>query len=75
MRKATMSLLAPLALPCAHESVYVGIDVGKQRHIAGFVSGGLLARYERFEGCPVLAFDNSREGFAGLLTASSHSAP
>lgn len=67
MRKATTSVVASLALPCAHESVYVGIDVGKQRHIAGFVSVGLLARHKRFEGCPVLAFDNSREGFRRLI--------
>jgi len=67
MRKATTSTVAPLTLPCAHESVYVGIDVGKQRHIAGLVSAGLLARHERFEGCPVLAFDNSREGFRSLI--------
>jgi transposase len=67
MPKATISVVAPLALPCAHESVYVGIDVGKQRHLAGFVSAGLLVRYERFDGCPVLAFDNSREGFRRLI--------
>jgi len=49
-----------------HESVYVGIDVGKLTHVAGFVSTTLLARHGRFEGCPVLKFENSREGFRTL---------
>lgn len=49
------------------ESLYVGIDVGKARHVAGFVSTTLLQRHERFEACPALAFENSREGFRLLL--------
>ena len=36
--------------------IYVGIDVGKARHVAGFVSSTLLQRHGRFEGCPVLTF-------------------
>jgi transposase len=47
----------------ANESLYVGIDVGKSHHVAGFVSPTLLKRHERFEACPVLRFENSREGF------------
>jgi hypothetical protein len=47
----------------AHEPLYVGIDVGKQRHVAGFVSTTLLQGHHRFEGCPALVVDNSREGF------------
>jgi transposase len=54
----------PPLLP--HEAVYIGIDVGKQRHVAGFVSTTLLNWHRRFEGCPVLLFDNSREGFRSL---------
>ncbi len=50
-----------------HESLYVGVDVGKQRHVAGFVSKTLLQRYERFEACPALAFEQSREGFRTLI--------
>lgn len=50
-----------------NESLYVGIDVGKAKHLAGFVSTGLLQRHERFEGCPVLAFEQSREGFRSLV--------
>ena len=45
------------------ESLYVGIDVGKQQHVAGFLSTTLLARHQRFEHCPALVFANSRLGF------------
>ena len=51
----------------ARESVYVGVDVGKLRHVAGFVSSTLLKRHGRFEGCPVLTFEQSREGFRALI--------
>jgi transposase len=47
----------------ARESLYVGIDIARQRHVAGFVSATLLARHQRFEVCPALVFDNSRDGF------------
>src|SRR5437660_12230429 len=50
-----------------NESLYVGADIGKQHHVAGFVSNTLLARHEHVEGCPVLIFDQSREGFRQLL--------
>jgi transposase len=49
-----------------HETLYVGIDVGKLQHVAGFVSPSLLARYQRFESCPALTFAQSREGFRAL---------
>jgi transposase len=51
----------------ARESLYVGIDVGKHQHVAGFLSTTLLERHSRFEGCPVLTFANSREGFRSLV--------
>ena len=59
----------PLALSptMAGESLYIGIDVGKVHHVAGFLSTTLLVRHHRFEGCPVLRFDNSREGFRLLV--------
>jgi len=60
---------------CAHDPLYIGIDVGKQRHVAGFVSPTLLQRQERFEGCPVLLFDNSREGFRRLVERMAEYAP
>ena len=51
----------------AHETLYVGVDVGKRAHVAGFLSSTLLTRHQRFEHCPALAFDNSREGFRSLI--------
>lgn len=50
-----------------HETLYVGVDVGKAKHIAGFLSRTLLQRHERFEGCPTLTFEQSREGFRALV--------
>jgi hypothetical protein len=50
-----------------HETIYIGVDVGKFRHVAGFLSRTLLRRHERFEGCPTLAFDQSREGFCAFV--------
>jgi len=50
-----------------HETLYVGVDVGKFRHLAGFLSRTLLQRHERFEGCPTLAFEQSREGFRAFV--------
>ena len=55
-----------------HESVYIGIDVGKVKHFAGFVSATLLERHQRFEACPALAFENSREGFRALVERIRH---
>jgi transposase len=50
-----------------NESLYVGVDIGKQQHFAGFVSNTLLKRHEHFEACPALKFDQSREGFMQLI--------
>lgn len=50
-----------------HETLYVGIDIGKRSHVAGFLSTTLLARHRRFEHCPALSFENSREGFRLLV--------
>ncbi len=63
LKRSQVSVIAPLA----NESLYVGVDIGKHSHIAGFVSKTLLVRHERFEGCPVLAFEQSREGFRALV--------
>ena len=49
------------------ESLYIGIDVGKFRHIAGFLSRTLLVRHKQFEGCPTFAFEQSREGFRSFV--------
>lgn len=58
-----------------HDAVFLGIDVGKTRHVAGFVSKTLLERYQRFEACPALAFENSREGFRALVERMRAFAP
>jgi hypothetical protein len=58
--------LRPVPL-LVHESLYVGIDVGKHQHVAGFVSRTLLERHGRFEGCPALTFANTGEGFRTLI--------
>ena len=56
------------ALPMLpHETLYVGVDIGKKSHVAGFISPTLLTRYQRFEVCPALSFENSREGFRCLI--------
>jgi transposase len=68
MTKTAVTRSAGSVLPMLkNESVYVGIDIGKQRHVAGFVSNTLLARHEHFEACPVLIFEQSRDGFGQLL--------
>src|SRR5713101_6195936 len=58
-----------------NESLYVGIDIGKGRHLAGFLSKTLLERHERFEACPALVFENAREGFRLLIERIRSLAP
>jgi transposase len=58
-----------------YDPVFLGIDVGKTRHVAGFVSKTLLDRHQRFEACPALAFGNSREGFQALVERMRALAP
>src|SRR6266849_2212906 len=75
VRKAGMLMLRKtsprsdsMSIPMlAQEMLYVGVDVGKRAHVAGFISSTLLQRHQRFEHCPALAFDNSREGFRSLI--------
>ena len=50
-----------------NEPLYIGVDIGKTKHVAGFISTTLLLRHQRFENCPALPFDNSREGFRALI--------
>ncbi len=63
--KAHADLQALPMLP--HETLYVGVDIGKKTHVAGFISTTLLSRHQRFESCPALSFDTSREGFRALV--------
>lgn len=68
MSRKTSSQTELVALPMlAHETLYVGVDIGKKTHVAGFLSSTLLTRHQRFEQCPALTFDNSREGFRSLI--------
>lgn len=68
MSRKISSRSASLALPLlSHEILYVGVDIGKKAHVAGFISSTLLQRHQRFEHCPALAFENSREGFRSLI--------
>jgi transposase len=68
MPRKVSSCSEPVTLPMlAQETLYVGVDVGKKAHVAGFISSTLLSRHQRFEHCPALAFDNSREGFRSLI--------
>ena len=50
-----------------HESIYIGIDIGKFKHVAGFVSKTLLERHQHFESCPAFVFEQSREGFRAFV--------
>ena len=64
-RKARSALVPIPRL--SQETLYIGVDIGKFRHVAGFLSRTLLARHGRFEGCPTFAFEQSREGFRSLV--------
>src|SRR5881296_3083239 len=64
-KKAISNMALIPMLP--HETLYVGVDVGKSRHVAGILSRTLLQRHERFEGCPTFVFEQSREGFCSLV--------
>jgi transposase len=64
-KKAISNMALIPMLP--HETLYVGVDVGKSRHVAGILSRTLLQRHERFEGCPTFVFEQSREAFHALV--------
>lgn len=63
------ALPLPLSVPGIARALYVGIDVAKTSHMAGFLSGALLGKHRRFQECPTLAFENSRSGYERLLAA------
>jgi transposase len=65
-KRSSASRLKPIPM-LLHETLYVGVDIAKSRHVAGFVSTTLLSRHKRFESCPALSFEQSREGFRSLL--------
>ncbi|TMD37701.1 MAG: IS110 family transposase, partial [Chloroflexi bacterium] len=56
------------ALPMLpNESLYIGVDIGKFKHVSGFVSKTLLERHKHFEHCPAFLFEQSREGFRAFV--------
>jgi transposase len=63
--KSRSNLEALPMLP--HESLYIGVDIGKFKHVAGFVSKTLLERHQHFEHCPAFLFEQSREGFRAFV--------
>jgi transposase len=64
-RKAPGNLNAlPMLL---RESIYIGVDIGKFKHVAGFISKTLLERHQHFEHCPSFVFEQSREGFRAFV--------
>ncbi len=65
-RKKVRSAFVSLPI-LSRETLYIGVDIGKFRHVAGFLSRTLLAQHGRFEGCPTLAFEQSREGFRSFV--------
>ena len=65
-KRTATPTLQPIPL-LLHETLYVGVDIGKSKHCAGFISTTLLTRHKRFESCPALSFAQSREGFRSLV--------
>ena len=65
-RKQELSKLTPLPI-LPTEAIYIGVDIGKFKHVAGFVSKTLLERHKHFENCPAFTFEQSREGFRALV--------
>jgi len=55
------------------ESLYIGIDVGKVKHVAGCVSSTLLSRHQRFEACPHSFLTTRGSAFARSLIGYKHS--
>jgi transposase len=49
------------------DTIYVGVDIGKEGHYAGLISTPLLDHHKVYTRCPTFHFDNTREGFEKLL--------
>jgi transposase len=64
-KKLRSALTALPMLP--NESLYIGVDIGKFKHVAGFLSKTLLERHKHFESCPAFTFEQSREGFRAFV--------
>lgn len=60
----------PTAFPAiSSKQLFIGVDVAKRSHVAGFSAPELLAHYKRFQRCPWISFENSRRGFEQLVEA------
>lgn len=57
------------------ETLYIGIDLGKNAHYAAFLSKPLLKKHKKYESCPTLRVPNDREGFMKLLDTMTSHAP
>src|SRR6266852_1776597 len=64
-KKRRSELTAVPMLP--NESLYIGVDIGKFKHVAGFLSKTLLERHKHFEHCPAFIFEQSREGYRAFV--------
>jgi transposase len=54
----------------------IGIDIGKNSHVAALLSSSLLQQYGNALRCPLLPFENSRAGFDRLLALlTQHASP
>lgn len=49
--------------------LFVGVDVGRERHFAAFMSINLLKKYKSYDKCPTRSVKNSREDFEQLSEA------
>ncbi len=68
MTKRTNVPSDPKVLPMlTNESIYIGVDIGKFKNVAGFISRTLLERHQHFENCPAFTFEQSREGFRAFV--------
>jgi len=65
IQKSRTELAALPMLP--NEALYIGVDIGKFKHVAGFLSKTLLERHKHFENCPAFTFEQSREGFRAFV--------
>jgi len=68
MTKRAKALSDSQVLPMlTNESIYMGVDIGKFKNVAGFLARTLVERHQHFENCPAFLFEQSREGFRAFV--------
>jgi transposase len=68
MARRTKASSDPKVFPMlTDEPLYIGVDIGKFKNVAGFLSRTLLERHQHFENCPAFIFEQSREGFHAFI--------